>query len=56
MISFNYFAWPSLVKRGFSVSSKLAVENLKNKTVVACQFLCHYIKSDFAHLVNILPN
>ena len=37
------------VERGFSVKSKLLVENLREKTLVASRFLYSSVKSDANH-------
>ena len=37
------------VKRGFSVNSKLLVENLQENTLVVCRFVYSSVKSDSNH-------
>ena len=37
------------VERGFSVNSKLLVENLLEKTLVVSRFVCSSVKSDANH-------
>ena len=43
------FAWSSAVEKGFSVNSKLLVENLQEKTLVVSCFVYSSVNSDANH-------
>ena len=55
-IIFTYSHGQAAVERGFSVNSKLLVENLQEKSLVASRFVYSSVKSDANHFSELFFN